>query len=179
MKQLRVWVTPLTTGTFVVVGSTGVALFFHANTSLGKVLHEWLGWLLVVAAILHVVINWNALLGHLKRLGGRVIVGVFSLVLIVALVPVNSGKRGANPNEAMRGVLSAISQTPLKELTSLAGRDAENVVADLRAAGFSGASVDSTCSQLAGNDQNKLLLAVKVLFPAEDQIANKRTKSSR
>jgi hypothetical protein len=179
MKQLRVWVTPLTIGTFVVVGSTGVAMFFHANTSLGKVLHEWLGWLLVVAAVLHVVINWNALLGHLKRLGGRVIVGVFSVVLLVALVPMSSATRGANPNDAMRGVLSAISQTPLKELAPLTGRDTESVVADLRVAGFASASADSTCDKLAGKDQTKLLLAVKVLFPSKDQAADKRAKPSR
>lgn len=169
MKQLRVWVTPLTIGTFVVVGSTGVAMFFHVNTSLGKVLHEWLGWILVVAAVLHVVVNWNALLGHLKRLGGRFIVGVFALVLIVALFPMSSGGRGANPNEAMRGALSAISRTPLSELSPIAGRDVESVLGDLRAAGFSNAAADSTCGQLAGKDQSRLLLAVKVIFPSKGE----------
>ncbi|HMA91750.1 MAG TPA: DUF4405 domain-containing protein [Polyangiaceae bacterium] len=168
MKQLRVWVTPLTIGTFLVVGSTGVAMFFHANTSLGKVLHEWLGWLLVVAAVLHVVINWNALLGHLKRLGGRLIVGVSAVVLMVALVPMSSGGRGANPNESMRGALSAISRTPLHDLSPIAGRDVEHIVADLHAAGFSDAAADSTCDRLAGKDQARLLLAVKVLFPSKD-----------
>lgn len=172
MKQLRVWVTPLTIGTFVIVGSTGVVMFFHANTSLGKVLHEWLGWLLVFAGVLHVVINWNAFLAHLKRLGGRIIVGASAIVLLVALVPLasaSSGGRGANPNEAMRGALSAISQTPLNQLAPLAGRDAESMAADLRAAGFSSAAADSTCDQLAGKDQSKLLVAVKVLFPSKDR----------
>ena len=49
MKSLRTWVTPLATGAFLVVAGTGAAMLFHAGSSFGRVLHEWMGGAMIAA----------------------------------------------------------------------------------------------------------------------------------
>ena len=60
---LRTWAGPLTIGSFGVVATTGILMFFHADSGSMKLAHEWLGWLLVLGVIAHVVLNKDFFLG--------------------------------------------------------------------------------------------------------------------
>jgi hypothetical protein len=166
MKNLRSWATPLATGVFLIVAATGITMFFKASSPLGHVLHEWLGWVLVASALLHIVANWTALKGHLGRTLGRAIVGVSLVVLVASVVPV---QRGGSPEDSMRGAVSALSRASLKELAPLAGRDAESILSDLRQAGFPDATMDSSCESLSGSDRGKRFKAIAAIFPSRRQ----------
>jgi len=145
------------------VAATGIVMFFKASSPLGRTLHEWLGWLLVVGVGLHIVANWGGMKGHLGRTAGRVIIGLFTVVTIVSLVPTGSG---SNPSDSTRGAVAALSRAPVRDLAPLAGRDAETLVSELRKAGYPNATVDSTCESLGGSNQGKRFQAMGVIFPA-------------
>lgn len=166
MKNQRIWVTPLVAATFLVVGGTGVAMFFHASTSLGRAIHEWLGWGVVVAAVLHMVINWGAMKSYLGRNSGKIILGAAVAALVFSFIPLQAGSRQGNP---MWTVITAVSQTRLHDVAPLAHRDVETIVSDLRKAGFASASAESTIESLAGPDQGKRFLVMGTIFQNSDR----------
>ena len=43
MALQRQWTTPLVAGSFLLMGATGILMFFHWDTGLNKTVHEWLG----------------------------------------------------------------------------------------------------------------------------------------
>ena len=49
----RQWVTPLVAGSFLLMGVTGILMFFHWDSGLNKAAHEWLGWLMIIGVALH------------------------------------------------------------------------------------------------------------------------------
>ncbi len=160
------WVTPLSGGVFLLIAGTGIALFFHVGTAIGHVVHEWLGWLFVAAIVLHLVANRGPVAIHWKKPRVRGAVALFTTLLVVAVVPIGE-RRG--PERAMRDTMMRVSRAPLRQLAPLVGRDADALVADLRAAGFANASSDRSCEELAGHDRGKLFRAIAVVFPHEEE----------
>ncbi len=71
MKIQRNWVTPVTAGAFLLSAVTGVLIFFHVETGANKFMHEWLGWVLLGGAALHVVANLGGLKSHLATVRGK------------------------------------------------------------------------------------------------------------
>ena len=57
MKKLRSWVTPITIGSFLLLGVTGLLMFFKVRGGLIVVAHEWLSPIFVVGACLHIFLN--------------------------------------------------------------------------------------------------------------------------
>ena len=136
-------------------------MFFHAGTSLGRTLHEWLGWAMIAAGVLHAVVNWNGLKNHIARAVGKTIMGAFAAALVLALIPLSSqGRQGAS----MRGVVAAVSRAQVKDLAPIAGRDADALVADLRNAGMADATAESTVESLAGQNQGRRLAVMGIIF---------------
>ncbi|MGC4069483.1 MAG: DUF4405 domain-containing protein [Polyangiaceae bacterium] len=87
LSRIRPWLSPLTTVTFIAIGFTGVLMFFHVRSGAINVLHEFAGLLFVLAGLLHLVVNWKALLGYLKQrsaqlslVGGVVVCAVLLLL---------------------------------------------------------------------------------------------------
>lgn len=163
MKLSRAWLSPLVGGVFVVTSATGVALFFHVGSPLGRTLHEWLGLAMLGVAVTHAFVNWKALRGYLRAPIGRGVISAFLGLTLLALAPLRSG---ASPTDAARPAISALARTPLRALAPIAGRDVDRLVAELRGAGFPAASADSSCDDLAGADREKLFRALAVVFPA-------------
>lgn len=95
-SQLRDWVTPLTTGSFVLTTVTGLLLLFKVQLGQIKFVHEWLSILFVIGAILHVVVNWRPMTRSFSRPRARVILTVYAL-LICATLFIPGQKRGTIP----------------------------------------------------------------------------------
>ena len=66
--------TPLTIGIFLIMSVTGILMFFHWDTGFNKLAHEWLGWLMVVAVVLHILANMTAFKRHFSQGKGKWIV---------------------------------------------------------------------------------------------------------
>lgn len=67
MKLNRNYVTPFISLVFLVVGLSGLLMFFHLFDGYTEVVHEYLGVFFVVCAVFHIILNWKALKIHFKR----------------------------------------------------------------------------------------------------------------
>ncbi|WP_319825651.1 DUF4405 domain-containing protein [Thalassovita sp.] len=158
MTTLRKYATPLTMGTFALMAVTGTLLFFHANTMLNKVAHEWIGLAMVAAVGLHVAVNWRAFTQYFKRPVAMGVMGVFVLALGLSFLP--AGKQGGRPEfAALRIVVTA----PVADLAPMLGTDAQGVIALLDAQDIL-ADPGQSLSDLTGGELGKaaaLLVSLK------------------
>jgi glucan phosphoethanolaminetransferase (alkaline phosphatase superfamily) len=108
--------TSLTALTFVIIGVTGVLMYFHLFESRIKTLHEILGLVFVGAVSLHVFFNWKSMR---RYFGKQVFISTVIVAAAVSAVFVSAaGAGGANPKtEIIRAVLAA----PLDEAVQLLG----------------------------------------------------------
>jgi hypothetical protein len=84
-NQARVLVSPATAVAFLAVGVTGVMLLLHVRVGAIKELHEWMGLVLAVLGVVHLILNWRALLGYFKGWQAGVAAGL-AAILVVALL---------------------------------------------------------------------------------------------
>ena len=83
----RSWVSPITAFSFLVVAATGLLMLLHLRFPAIKGLHQWIGVVFAVTALLHVVLNWRPLIGCLRRRSAVVGLGVtLGLCVLVALL---------------------------------------------------------------------------------------------
>lgn len=165
MKISRTWSTPLAAAAFTLMALTGVLMFFHLDAGVVQGLHEWGGWLLIAAIVLHLVGNATMLKAHLARTSPRVMVG--AALLVVALGAALGGRgegRGGGGNPS-RVAVDHLTAAPLSALAPIAGRDVDTLVADLRAAGFEDARPESTLDGLAGDEREDRMRALSVALP--------------
>lgn len=86
MKLNRNYVTPIISLIFIVVGATGTLMFFHLFDGYTEVVHEFLGLFFLIGAVLHIILNWNALKRHFKKgvfVPAAIAVGVISILFII------------------------------------------------------------------------------------------------
>jgi hypothetical protein len=95
MAIQRNWVTPLAAGAFLLSAVTGILMFFHFDSGLNKLAHEWLSWVLLGAVALHVTANFDGFKRHLGTRRGQLLVGLFALVLLSSFV--GSGEKDEPP----------------------------------------------------------------------------------
>lgn len=67
MKLNRSYVTPFISLVFLVVGLSGVLMFFHLFDGYTEVAHEYMGMFFLVCAISHIILNWKGLRSHFKK----------------------------------------------------------------------------------------------------------------
>lgn len=158
----RQWATPLTIGTFVLMAVTGLLMFFHLDQGLNKVAHEWLGWAMVVAVVLHVVPNWPAFKRHLMQPTGRVLIGVFVLLLGLSFLSV--GDQKSEPGFAPP--LRAMAQVPLSTLAPVLKLSPDELRTRLGAAGVTVTADTQTLAELVGPDLRQQIGTLNTLLAA-------------
>ena len=161
MSTLRKFATPLTIGTFLIVGITGTFWYLHIVTDLGRWLHEIIGLAMMAVVVFHVVLNWRPFKLYFKR--------TIALVLILASVAltgyafVGVGETegaGGPPNFA---AFSAFSDESLITLGPIFDTTSEILVTRLTDAGYSGVSPTSTIADVAGDNVRAQMTAFSAL----------------
>ena len=157
----RNWVTPLAAGAFLISAVTGVLIFFHLDTGLNKVAHEWLSWILLAAVVLHGVVNLGGFKRHFSSRTGLALMGVCALVLVLSfVVPV------AKREPPFMASVRAVSEAPLTTVSLVAHRTPDDLRERLVAAGYDPVSMDATLGELVGPDMGKRMrLLEKLLAP--------------
>ncbi|EKF76023.1 hypothetical protein A11A3_00975 [Alcanivorax hongdengensis A-11-3] len=165
MKLSREWATPLTMGVFTLMAVTGVLMFFHLNSGLNKLFHEWAGWLMIGGVLLHVLVNKTSFKRHfVAGKTGPVIMLVCVLALAASffsLPGMGPGKHGDNP--AMLA-FSAVSQAPLTQVAQLAGKPVEQVITELAQAGIIIDDPQASLAQSLGRDFRRQGAALRTVF---------------
>lgn len=149
----RTWATPLVTGAFVLIAVTGVLMFFHADSGLNKLAHEWLGWAMLAGAAAHATANWPALRNHLRQPLGRGLVAAFVLALGLSFWPA----AGSGDGPPFAAPVAALAKAPLPVLAQVAGVSPEAMAARLQAAGVAGAAGQASLVSLGVTDLKRQL----------------------
>jgi hypothetical protein len=160
--KLREWATPLTIGAFFLMSVTGVVMFFHLDTGLNKVAHEWLGWVMVAGVGAHAAANWSAFKRYfLANRTARLIIGLSLVVLAGSFVGLPGGRQG-QPPQVM--ALKAVTKAPISAVAPLSGRTAGQVLQDLARAGINLPNTDASLDSVLANNREMQAKAMGVLF---------------
>ena len=162
MKISREWATPLTIGVFGLMAVTGGLMFFHLDTRLNKLAHEWLGWAMIAFAIFHVLANWTAFKRYFACSNlARGLVGAFVVVLGLSFVnPTGAQKQGSPPTLALRAVMNA----PLATVAPVSGKPVEQLLADLAKAGIVLPHAQATLDSVVNGDRGREGKAMRAIF---------------
>lgn len=158
----RPWITPVVIGVFGLSAVTGVLMFFHLDSGLNKTAHEWLSWAMVIGVSLHVLLNLPAFKRYFTQTTGRVVIGLFALVLALSFIP--AGGSGGEPGFAPP--VRALAKAPITVLAQVAGTSTDEVKAKLQAQGLTVTSDQQSVADLVGGDLRQQIGAMsKVLAP--------------
>jgi hypothetical protein len=152
MKPLttRVWSTPLIIATSLVVGVSGLMMFFHLNVGLVKSMHEWLGLLFVAAIVLHLLNHWLPFSRYFSdNIARAVLAGVLLLAVGWMLV---AGGGEASPAKRM---LAQVQQAPLSAVAGIQQQPVAELVARLRSAGVDVASDSQSLADIAAANKRE------------------------
>lgn len=159
MNLRREWITPLAVGSFLLSAVTGILIFFHIDTGLNKLAHEWLSWVLLGSVSLHVAVNFIGFKYHLNARRGQMLIGAFALVLLLSFIP--AGKKSEPPFIAP---IRALSQAPLTTLALVAHVSPEQLHERLAKAGLQPQSDQQSLSDLIGPDMKKQVHLLRTLL---------------
>ena len=104
--------TSLTTFLFLVMGITGVFMFFHILDSYTKDMHEIMGLAFVAIVFLHVFFNWKSMKSYFTK---KVFLYSAIIVFVVAsgfVVNVMTSSEGGN---AKRTIIVSVLSAPLDD----------------------------------------------------------------
>lgn len=147
MTIQREWVTPVAAGAFLLSAVTGVLIFFHIDSGLNKLAHEWLSWILLGGVALHVIANFGGFKRHLDAPRGQLLMGAFALVLLLSFF--GSGEKGEPP---FAPPIRALSAAPLSTLAQVAGLTPEQLRERLIKADLKPLSDQQSLGELTGPD---------------------------
>lgn len=142
----RPWITPLVIGSFLLLAVTGVLMFFHLDSGLNKLAHEWLSWALLVAVGLHVLLHLPAFKRYLGQKTALLVLGGCALVLALSFMPLPGGKKAP----AYAAPVQALAQAPLPVLAQVLGQSTEALKAELDKAGLPVDSNQQSLRDLVG-----------------------------
>ena len=147
MKLSSKIITPLTLGAFLLSAVTGVLLFFHLDSGANKLVHEWLSWLLLLGAALHITIHAGAIKSYLQSKPGLLIVAACLVLLALSFLPLSPGA-GKPP---FARPITALANAPLATLATVANITPDELNTRLKAAGFTPAPGARTLRDVVGN----------------------------
>ncbi len=156
----RPWITPLVIGTFALMTVTGILMFFHLDSGLNKTAHEWLGWAMVAAVVLHLLMNVSAFKRYFNQNTGRWVIGVCVMVLMASFVPL--GDAGGKPSFV--APVQALANSPLTTVAQVAGVNVTEMRTRLAAAGIQSQSDTQSIKDLVGPDLKKQMNTLGKVF---------------
>lgn len=161
------------TGVVLYIVPSGRVAYWAGYTLWGLSKEDWgavhinLGFLLLIAMILHIYYNWSALISYMKNRSKqvRIFTADFNISLIVTLVIFFGTLAGVPPMSSVIHLGEAITDkanlhygeppyghaelSPLKDFTEKVKVDLDEGMAALRAAGYMVASPESTMQEIA------------------------------
>lgn len=168
MAVTRSWVTPVTAGAFLLSAVTGVLMFFHVDSGLNKLAHEWLSWVLLAGGILHVVVNFGGFKRHLASPVGRGLMGLFAVVLALSFISLGQQRR----EPPFMASVQALSQAPLSTLAQVAKMDTGDLRKVLMDQGLHPASDQQSLVELAGPDVRRRMQLLQAVLTTNTQTAD-------
>ncbi|EME69647.1 hypothetical protein H261_12506 [Paramagnetospirillum caucaseum] len=158
---LRRYATPGTAILSVVVGITGVILFFHLAKGPVEAIHEWLGMAFAAVAVLHVVRHRGSFAQMLRQRHMQVLAGVtvLGIAAFVALVPPKP------PGNPLIRLARAAERAPIAQLAPVIGSSTDEVLARLKRAGITAEPGDTVATLASVHHRQPGELFASILPP--------------
>ncbi|MCF8480525.1 MAG: hypothetical protein K9H25_08850 [Rhodospirillum sp.] len=154
----RTWSTPLTIGSFILMSTTGLLMFFEWDLGLTTVVHQWFSWFFLIGAGGHIAANIRPFKTHLRSGWGKGSVVAFMLILAASSFSWGfiTGPRLERPIE------EALVDAPLFALANTIRIDPDALLLRLKAHGINAAAQQSIreLSAKHGAGENGLLAIV-------------------
>ncbi len=157
----RDWATPMTIATFVLMATTGLLMFFHLNNPLQETLHAWIGWVMVVAVLLHAAANWFGFKRYFQSLGRAP--AIMSLVALLFAGSFVFAPAGEGEMSVPAVAINALAEAPLRQVAPLFGKSAGQARQELAAAGIVLPDDDTPIARVAAGSREKVGRALQVL----------------
>jgi len=113
--------TSLTALVFLVIGATGVLMFFHLFDNYTKEMHEILGLLFVAAALLHLYFNWSAMQRYFPK-KTFLLFAALTLITIAGFIATAS-----DAPDPKRTIIDAVLKAPLETSAKLFDTDRNQI----------------------------------------------------
>lgn len=149
---LRTYATPLSLAGFGAVGISGALMFFGVRNHQLSELHEWLGIVFLLVALLHICRNWRAMLAMMAKTSSKIVIAVLGTVAILligtALLtggpghgpgdhgPGDRGPRGRGLGRPIQTVEMRLGYTPIAQLAPAFGLSTSQAIGRLRQSGI-------------------------------------------
>lgn len=157
----RPWITPFVIGAFVLSAVTGVLMFFHLDTGLNKLAHEWLSWAMLVAVGLHALLNLPAFKRYFGQKTALVVMGLFALLLALSFAPMPGSKKPPS----WGAPLQALARAPLPVLAQVLGQSPQALEAQLEKSGLTVDHEQQSLQDLVGPDLKSQVRVLNQLLP--------------
>jgi hypothetical protein len=154
----RKWSTPITIASGVFVALSGVLMFFGVHNPI-ELAHEWIGLAFAAAILLHVLNHWGAFSNYFTQ---RRSLGIVALVTVVTASLIFTSLNGES-GSPVRAMIHSYVSSPLTEVAPLLNKRADEVAAQLTAAGYSVDDPKMSINQIAqanGADSKALMGAL-------------------
>ncbi len=155
----RPWITPAVIGSFALLSVTGILMFFHLDSGLNKLAHEWLSWIFVGVVVLHILLNSMAFKRYFKTGIGKVV--IFGFVALLALSFVRLG--GGDSKPPFNAPVQMLAAAPLSAVAQLAKLDVSEVTARLAAKGIAATNPEQSVKDLVGPDLGAQMRALAAI----------------
>ncbi|NTW56188.1 MAG: DUF4405 domain-containing protein [Chlorobiaceae bacterium] len=156
---MRSWATPLAIASFIILGVTGILMFFKIESGLVKPIHEWLSWALVAGVILHTIANWKAFTGYFSKKPAIAIIGVGLLVTLFSVF----APAGQEQNPRMK-MMKALMSSKLDTIAEVAGSNGTDITAKLQQKGMTNVNGNMTIRQIASANSKNEMAVIAVIF---------------
>ncbi|MEN6576905.1 MAG: DUF4405 domain-containing protein [Phycisphaerales bacterium] len=159
----RPLVTPVTTASFVIVALTGVLMLVDVKSATIKELHEMVSILFVVAAGVHLALNWNCFASYLRK-PLTIVLGVVVVVLVVLMFAGSEGgsRGGRSPME----IFARIEAASLAQVAPVLGIPVEESVTLLKAKGLQVSSENESIADIAKKNDQRAMDIISSLLAA-------------
>lgn len=169
----RSWLTPFTFGTFIFTAVTGILLFFNIHGGLVKPAHEWISWLLVIAALLHLVHNRRSFTSTLSQPLAKVVVVFFFLLLGASVLPMGIGDQQQHRHPTER-ITEALVRAPLSTVAKVANRLPEETVQLLWNKGIRAQGTEQSIQAIAAENRQGTMEILSIIFQGQTATTQKK-----
>jgi hypothetical protein len=163
----RPTVTAVVTASFVVVALTGVLMLFHVENGMIKEFHEGISILFVLAAGVHLALNWGSFTSYLRK-PLTITLGIVVAVLIVLMF--TGGQEGGHGGRPpFMEIARRIEAVSLAQASPLLGTNAEQSLTLLRGQGLRVESENDRIAEIARNNGKRADEILTLLMGSDEQ----------
>ena len=160
LVKFKKWATPITIGTFIVSGISGVLMFLKINFGSLRVAHEWISVAMVIGVVFHIVGNYKPFIGYFKKLKPLSIISIIVVIGVIAFVI--PGEEHGRPS--FMDYSATLQNIPLTLAAQILEAQPESVKTHLESHGIKVADTNQTINNIAESNDTSINKILTIVF---------------